>query len=277
MPVGDIGDIRDGVRGYVIAVPARLKRSPALGALTVRSEEQGHALRHTREAACHVLPSLSGDCPSPDCMSPHVTHGTEKMIRRAREGRAPSRAFVRRVTVTYISPARWVELSVKICEGRRMDERPVQPPEGKLISEALARKGLSIREASRRANISYGRWRQITSGYQNISPGVYAPVRAPAATVARMAGVVGVTAAELEQAGRVDAGDAFRDQALTRRPTAADTEELPHYDDTRLETFRTLAVGLDLDRGVARGMIQYLKDELGIHDDGTPVTQRRAG
>jgi len=157
-----------------------------------------------------------------------------------------------------------------------MDERPVQPPEGKLISEALARKGLSIREASRRANISYGRWRQITSGYQNISPGVYAPVRAPAATVARMAGVVGATAAELEQAGRPDAAGALRDQVAAQRCTAADTEELPHYDDTRLEIFRNTAVALKLDPRVARGMIAWLKDELDINE-GQSVSQRRAG
>lgn len=99
-----------------------------------------------------------------------------------------------------------------------MDERPAPPPEGKLIADALARKGLSIREASRRANISYGRWRQITSGYQNVSPGVYAPVHAPAATLARMARVVGVTPGQLEQAGRADVAEVL--SADTSQPAA---------------------------------------------------------
>jgi len=86
-----------------------------------------------------------------------------------------------------------------------MDERPAPPPEGLLIAEALTRSGMSIREASRRAGISYGRWRQITSGVQNVSPGSYARVRAPAGTLARMARVVDVTPAGLTEAGREDA------------------------------------------------------------------------
>ncbi len=86
-----------------------------------------------------------------------------------------------------------------------MDQRPEQPPEGRLIADAASRLDLSIREAARRAGISYGRWRQIVMGYQNISPGVYAPVHAPARTVAKMARVVGVTPAQLASAGREDA------------------------------------------------------------------------
>jgi len=86
-----------------------------------------------------------------------------------------------------------------------MDERPAPPPEGLLIAEALTHSGMSIREASRRAGISYGRWRQITSGVQNVSPGSYARVRAPADTLARMARTVNITPAELAEAGREDA------------------------------------------------------------------------
>lgn len=96
-----------------------------------------------------------------------------------------------------------------------MDVRPEQPPEGRLIADALTRTGLSIREASRRAGISYGRWRQITSGVQNVSPGSYAQVRAPADTLARMAAVVGVTPGQLRDAGRGDAAD-----SLTRFPAS---------------------------------------------------------
>ncbi|MFY9889494.1 MAG: helix-turn-helix transcriptional regulator, partial [Streptosporangiaceae bacterium] len=65
-----------------------------------------------------------------------------------------------------------------------MADRPEPPPWGTLIAAALRRAGLSAREAARRAGISEGRWRQITGGYQVVSPGVYAPVRGPAGTVA---------------------------------------------------------------------------------------------
>jgi transcriptional regulator with XRE-family HTH domain len=93
-----------------------------------------------------------------------------------------------------------------------MDQQPGPPPEGKLIAEALTRLNLSIREASRRAGISYGRWRQITTGVQHVSPGSYAAVRdAPARTIARMAAVAGVTPGELAAAGRRDAAEALEE------------------------------------------------------------------
>jgi transcriptional regulator with XRE-family HTH domain len=94
-----------------------------------------------------------------------------------------------------------------------MNERPPQPPEGKLIADAADRMNLSIREAARRAGISYGRWRQIVTGYQNVSPGSYARVRAPAKTLARMAAAVGVTAEQMGTEGqRPDAAEAMRSE-----------------------------------------------------------------
>jgi hypothetical protein len=86
-----------------------------------------------------------------------------------------------------------------------MSERPSPPPWGSLVTKALAGAKLSAREAARRAGISEGRWRQIAGGYQVVSAGVYAPVHGPAQTLARMAAVVGVTPAQLTQAGRPDA------------------------------------------------------------------------
>ena len=83
-----------------------------------------------------------------------------------------------------------------------MSQRPDPPPWGALVIAALSREHLSARQAARQAGISEGRWRQITSGYQVVSPGVYAPVRGPADTLARMAAVAGVTPAELRAAGR---------------------------------------------------------------------------
>ena len=92
-----------------------------------------------------------------------------------------------------------------------MEQRPEQPPEGRLIADAADHMNLSIREAARRAGISYGRWRQIATGYQNISSGVFAPVHAPAKTLARMAAVVGVTADQMETEGlRPDAAEIMR-------------------------------------------------------------------
>jgi transcriptional regulator with XRE-family HTH domain len=86
-----------------------------------------------------------------------------------------------------------------------MSKRPDPPPWGVLLARALAKAKLSAREAARRAGISEGRWRQIASGYQVVSAGVYAPVHGPARTLARMAAVVGVTPAQLKKAGRPDA------------------------------------------------------------------------
>src|ERR1700683_5862616 len=86
-----------------------------------------------------------------------------------------------------------------------MAERPSPPPWGVLLTRALADAQLSAREASRRAGISEGRWRQIASGYQVVSPGVYAPVHGPAQTLARMAAVAGGPPAQLTGPGRAEA------------------------------------------------------------------------
>jgi len=99
-----------------------------------------------------------------------------------------------------------------------VESRPDPTPEGKLIADALTRTGLSIREVSRRAGISYGRWRQITSGFQNISPGSYAPVKAPAATLARMAAAVHVTPGKLTEAGREDAAQVLTEILAEAEP-----------------------------------------------------------
>ena len=92
-----------------------------------------------------------------------------------------------------------------------MEQRPDPPPEGRLIAAAASRMNLSIREAARRAGLSYGRWRQVTQGYQNVSPGSFAPVHAPAKTVAKMAAVVGITPEQMETEGqRPDAAEIMR-------------------------------------------------------------------
>ena len=102
-----------------------------------------------------------------------------------------------------------------------METRPEQPPEGKLIADAAARLDLSIREAARRAGISYGRWRQIVTGYQNVSPGSYAAVRAPAGTLAKMATVVGVTSEQMAGEGQRPDAAALIAQASPAAPDPA--------------------------------------------------------
>jgi hypothetical protein len=128
-----------------------------------------------------------------------------------------------------------------------MSERPEPPPWGALITGALAREGISAREAARRAGLSEGRWRQITGGYQVVSPGVYAQVRGPAATLARMAAVVGVSPAELRAAGRDDAAQLLADR-MDRRPAGEDMLERVKAMDTdqARELLATIATQLGI-------------------------------
>ena len=108
-----------------------------------------------------------------------------------------------------------------------MDQRPEPTPEGKLIGEAAADLDISIREAARRAGISYGRWRQVVTGRQNVSPGEYAAVRnVPARTLAKMALAVGLTPEQMETEGqRPDAAEEMR--AMPAREREADAEVIP--------------------------------------------------
>jgi transcriptional regulator with XRE-family HTH domain len=127
-----------------------------------------------------------------------------------------------------------------------MSERPDPPPWGAAITTALHRSGMSARQAARQAGISEGRWRQITSGYQVVSPGVYAPVRGPAATLARMAAVAGVSAADLQAAGREDAARLL-DEAPAR---GADTELLDRIRAMDSEQARALLVQIAAQLGI---------------------------
>jgi len=113
-----------------------------------------------------------------------------------------------------------------------MVDRPDPPAWGVLLTAALREAGMSAREAARRAGISEGRWRQIAGGYQVVSPGVYAHVRGPAATLARMASAAGVTPEQLTAAGRDDAATVMLRQQedrpadeLLARVRAMDTDQ----------------------------------------------------
>lgn len=91
-----------------------------------------------------------------------------------------------------------------------MTDRPEAPPEGTLLKRALVTMRISQREAARRSGISETRWRQLVSGYQVVSR-EKVPVRSPDDTLARMARAVGVTAEQLEEAGRGGAAAVLRD------------------------------------------------------------------
>jgi hypothetical protein len=128
-----------------------------------------------------------------------------------------------------------------------MTERPEPPPWGALITAGLASEGISAREAARRAGLSEGRWRQVTAGYQVVSPGVYAQVRGPAPTLARMAAVAGVTPAQLRAAGRDDAALVLAGK-LARQPANDDMlERIKAMDtDQARELLATIALQLGI-------------------------------
>jgi transcriptional regulator with XRE-family HTH domain len=135
--------------------------------------------------------------------------------------------------LTILFEAELLDMVRSLCEGTSMVDRPDPPAWGVLISAELRDAGMSAREAARRAGISEGRWRQICSGYQVVSPGVYAQVRGPAATLARMATVAGLTPEQLTAAGRDDAARVMlrqqedrpdRDEMLAR-VRAMDTDQ----------------------------------------------------
>ena len=141
-----------------------------------------------------------------------------------------------------------------------MAQRPAPPPWGALITKALVRAKLSAREAARRAGISEGRWRQIASGYQVVSAGVYAPVHGPAMTLARMAAVVGVTPAQLRKAGRPDAA-----RALATAPAQEDVgQEL-------LERVRAM------NSDQARELLATIALQLGLRLQAVPAPASDAG
>ena len=129
-----------------------------------------------------------------------------------------------------------------------MTERPEPPPWGALITAALASEGISAREAARRAGLSEGRWRQITGGYQVVSPGIYAEVRGPAATVARMAAVAGLTPAQLRAAGRDDAAKVLASQRDRKAETGAELLDRVRAMDTdqARELLATIALQLGI-------------------------------
>jgi transcriptional regulator with XRE-family HTH domain len=69
---------------------------------------------------------------------------------------------------------------------------------------------ISRRQAAAMAGLSASQWSDVERGQKKAGPGVAVPVQATAETLARMAQVAGVSAEELEAAGRADAADQLR-------------------------------------------------------------------
>jgi hypothetical protein len=92
-----------------------------------------------------------------------------------------------------------------------MTTPPPQPPEGALLELTRKRRvpKMSVAAAAQLAGISETRWRQIENGYMVPSAGTYAPVTAPADTLAKMVHAVGATPEQLRRAERDDAADAY--------------------------------------------------------------------
>jgi hypothetical protein len=137
-----------------------------------------------------------------------------------------------------------------------MSQRPDPPPWGVALSAALRRAGMSARQAARLAGISEGRWRQISGGYQVVRPGASAPVRGPAATLARMAAAAGVSADELRAAGREDAARVL--ESGQGRPDG----QVRELSEQLLERIRSL------DRDQARDLLTQVVAELGARAAG---------
>lgn len=147
--------------------------------------------------------------------------------------------------------------------------RPGPPPEAELIArKRLQPPRMPVTEASRLAGISDTRWSQLENGYR-MNRGQPEAEHAPAATLARMAQVVGATAADLEQAGRPDA--------------AAELEALPppapRYDDEghRVATARELGAVVDrLDWRLARMEREMQEMRESRHPNGDDAPPRSA-
>lgn len=110
-----------------------------------------------------------------------------------------------------------------------MTRKPEPLPEGRLLKTALARAGMSARQAAKKAGITEARWRQIVNGYQTPARGLHVPVRGPASTVAAMARAVGLTPQQLRDAGRDDAAEAL-DELLLGAPTTPEDPTPWHGD-----------------------------------------------
>lgn len=106
---------------------------------------------------------------------------------------------------------------------------PGPTPEGQLIKrvrESLQPR-VTVAEAAQRAGISAEMWGHIERGHRSAGRGAgRVPVKAKRPTLARMAFEIGVSAEDLEEAGREDAAEVLR-QMLDSRPAEQTVMEVP--------------------------------------------------
>ncbi|MEH3033321.1 MAG: winged helix-turn-helix domain-containing protein [Aeromicrobium erythreum] len=105
-------------------------------------------------------------------------------------------------------------------------DKPAQRPEGQLLEAAIKNDpALSIRKLAKRVGVSEGRVRQIVNGYASAGRGQYVDVRAPAATLARLAWHADISGIQLRDAGRPDAAlelERYYDENPDERSDAID-------------------------------------------------------
>ena len=85
-----------------------------------------------------------------------------------------------------------------------------------IIERKRKARGLSVREAARRATLSEGRWRQIAKGYQSAAQGMKVPVNAPIETLMRMARATGVQASDLRSFGEDEVASSIESQERSK-------------------------------------------------------------
>jgi transcriptional regulator with XRE-family HTH domain len=162
-----------------------------------------------------------------------------------------------------------------------MSAHPEPPQEADLVRQRreAAVPDLSRRQAAAKAGISPSQWSDVERGHKRAGTGVTVPVRATAETLARMARVVGASAADLAAVGREDAArqlQAFEQQrGLQRRLTAVPglgaLTGPPLPDVGREELLPVIAAGLDaiehsaLPSSAQRELTSMFVDNL-IHD-----------
>ena len=105
-----------------------------------------------------------------------------------------------------------------------MPKPPAPPPEARLLKLARLRHRppLSIADAAGLSGVSVSLWRQVEAGYSTPAAGVRVPKVTPADTLALMSRPLGITPAELTEAGRDDAAVILAD-LLRPEPAAPES------------------------------------------------------
>lgn len=109
-----------------------------------------------------------------------------------------------------------------------MYEKPPPPQWGVLITRARKAQDLTIADCARAVGLSATRWAQLMAGCQAIGGGAYVHARGKDSTWADIAALLGVTPAELAEAGRGEAAVilARMSRPRQRRPETISASDL---------------------------------------------------